>query len=316
MPLKGTVAAVALAVAGAAAAPTAAAAPRVATGVLGAETTITWSGATAIRLAVSRATEYRDGDVDLTVSGATYAFVRLMAPYAPGCPADYGPRCATNRVSWVKGVHDTPVYAGRAPARRHDAAFGAPALIRPPYLLAYLFTDGRATLTIRTTSLRGRTAYRPATRVHGMAARLTTDCAPVGCVPGTGLSHGGAAFDLRGAGWSEVWAMHLSDPATASVPQVHTLTTCLYPHHHHPAASPDPADHPLGCDETSPGGAVTATTTHALNHAGTAPPSGGTGRNFPWSGASGLQYAGFQAVGAGPAPSDVLAYGVWFRYLD
>lgn len=299
----------------------AAAPPLAARGVLGAETTLTWSGAAAIRLAVPKETAYRDRDVDLLVSGATFAFVRLMAPYLPGCPDHLGPRCDTDRVSWVHGDHDNGAYDGFPPSRRHTALIGIPATIRAPHLDVFLFTDGRATLTIRTTTLRGRTAYRPNARFRGHAGVIPHACVPLGCGDatgrGNGYTYGGMTYDLQGEGWAEFYVHSRTDPGGATLPnngnQPRSVAGCLYPSPDRPAASADPAHHPYGCgDTTDP---VAGGKTIAVGHGSGTGAGSGRGSNDPWSGARGKQYIGFQAADAGPGPSRSIAYGIWFRFL-
>jgi hypothetical protein len=310
---------------GAAAAPSSAATPaRAARGVLGARTTLTWTGATAIRLSVAHATRYQDGDVDLVVRGGTYAFVRLMQPYQPGCPDQYGPRCLTDRVNWIRGIDDK-AYASFPEGRRHEAAFGEPPLVAAPYLDVILFTDGRATLTIRTTSLKGTTAYVPAAPVHGRVSLLGVTCVPLDCSTTqgrtNGAAYGGATYDLGGPGWAEAYVMHRiddNDTMSAASNQVHGVAPCLYPNpndHHAPA---DPAAHPFGCtDNRDPDAVKTATWATAAGFASTTNPvSVAVAEDIPWSGAVGKQYIGFQAIGAGAAASHTAAYGIWFRFLS
>ena len=301
----------------------AAAPPLSARGVLGAETTLTWSGAAAIRLDVPKATQYRDGDVDLWVSGATYAFVRFVGPAHPDCPQSVGPRCIQDRVNWLAAVHGDGGYLTGPVSRRHEAAFGEPPLIMAPRLDVYLFTDGKATLRIRTTSLRGRTAYRPGARLHGKAVEIPQTCVPLGCADQTGRSngytHGGMTFDLRGAGWADFYAINRADdrgtlPTNGN--QARAVTGCLFPNGDDPEASARAADHPRGCDDA--GGTTDATVRtagHAFNLGSHVVVGGATSINMLWSGARGPQYIGFQGLSAGPGPSRALAYGIWFRYL-
>lgn len=305
---------------GAATAPSEAAGPpRAARGVLGARTTLTWSGTAAIRLSVAHATRYADGDVDLVVRGGSYAFVRLMQPYQPGCPDQYGPRCATDRVNWIRGIHDQAL-AALPEGRRHEALFADPPVLPTPHLDVFLFTDGRATLTIRTTSLEGTTAYAPAARVHGRVQLLPTTCIPLDC--GTpegrtnGLAYGGAMFDLAGPGWAEAYVMHRADDTSAPSSQLHGVAPCLYPNPSDKSAPADPADHPYGCTDNRNSDSVrVATWATAAGFANSNPTAAAVSQDLPWSGARGKQYIGFQALGAGPEASRTTAYGIWFRFL-
>lgn len=291
--------------------------PLAARGVLGAETTLVWSGAKAIRLSVPSKTYYRGGNVDLVVTGATYAFVRLMAPYRPGCPPEYGPRCATNRINWVATLNDRP---GLPHSRQHDALMSVPAVIEAPHLDVFLFTDGTARLTIRTTSLRGRTAYRPDARFRGHVGVLPMTCAPLGCGDATGRSngvaYGGKTYDLQGAGWAEYFVVNRNDDVDSGN-QVHSVSGCMFPNYAYPRTSPEARDHPHGCDETSDReAAVNTAAANAKMHVFSAQPTTAWAYNMPWSGAKGRQYIGCQAIGAGPAPSRAVCYGIWFRFLS
>ncbi|HEV2888948.1 MAG TPA: hypothetical protein VGX28_01085 [Frankiaceae bacterium] len=297
--------------------------PLAARGVLGAETTLTWSGAAAIRLSVAGPTGYRGGDVDLWVSGATFAFVRIMAPHQPeDCPQTYGPRCLADRVNWVHGLHDSGAFDSLPVSHRHDAFLAEPALLEAPHVDVYLFTDGKATLRIRTTTLRGHTAYRPGARFRGYAGEIPQTCVPFGCGDATGRSngytYGGQTFDLQGAGWAEFYAINRADdrgtlPNNGNQPR--SIAGCMFPNWRKPAASAEAKDHPYGCGDTSaPGDAEDAAVTAAMEHAsGTS--IGSNASNVPWSGAKGRQYIGFEAASAGPGPSRALAYGIWFRFL-
>lgn len=306
---------------GAAATPSSAATPpRAARGILGAQTTLTWSGTAAIRLSVAHATRYAGGDVDLIVRGGTYAFVRLMQPYQPGCPDEYGPRCATDRVNWLRGFHDKET--GLPEGRRHEAAFAEPPVLPTPYLDVFLFTDGRATLTIRTTSLTGHTAYTPAARIHGKVSLLGATCIPLDCSTSQGrtdgAAYGGATYDLGGPGWAEALVMHTADVPEDTKAEVQAVAPCLYPNPSDHTAPSDPAAHPYGCTDTRNADAVKVSTwATAAGFANTAnAQAGAVYEDLPWSGATGKQYIGFQTVGAGPSPAHTAAYGIWFRFLS
>ena len=290
--------------------------------MLAGTTTLAWSGNAAIRLAVPKPATYKDSDVDLTVKGATYAFVRLMNPYRPGCPDIMGPRCDTSRVTWLHGLHDRSDYNNTIPvSRRHDAAFSVPAGIPGPFVDVLLFTDGQASVTIRAVGLRGTSAYRPARPFHGRASLLRPTCVPLGCQDATGrsngLTYGGETFDLKGAGWVEYYAIGRDDNEPGSVNQVHTIAGCMYPNPADRDAPADPASHRYGCDDThDTTAAATSATRLAAAHAGTANPGVLKGYNSIWSGARDKQYVGYQGIGAGPSPSRAIAYGIWFRFLE
>jgi hypothetical protein len=287
--------------------------------VLGARTTLSWTGTTAIRLSVAHATRYKDGDVDLVVRGGTYAFVRLMQPYQPGCPDMYGPRCATDRVNFLRGIHDRE-FPTFPESRRHDALFSEPPVLPAPYLDVILFTDGQATLTIRTTSLKGTTAYTPAAPVHGRVSLLTPTCVPLDCTTPygrtNGVAYGGTAYDLGGPGWAEAYVMHRVDDTTTAGNGLHGVAPCLYPNPSDHSAPADPTMHPLGCaDNRNADSMKIATRATAAGFAGTGV-AGFVSVDLPWSGAVGKQYIGFQAIGAGAAASHTAAYAIWFRFLS
>ena len=189
---------------------------------------------------------------------------------------------------------------------------------------AYLFTDGTATLTMRWHGLRGSERLTPTGRFRGRAAKVSADCAPLGCGSSMGRSngvmYGGSTFDLKGRGWVDVRSVFASDnlgegPSTGTNNQVHDQAYCMYPNPSEPHASAVAADHPYGC------GAVPSNTAEAsdaamlvANQAASSVPSVATSYATYWSGASGPVYFGFRANGAGLDPSRAQGFGVWFRY--
>lgn len=310
--LRALVAAV-LVAAGTGTAAGAAAAP-----VLTGRTTITSHGDGAIRLRVPSETMLTTGDVDLFTRGATYAFVRLLGPPRTDCPAYVGAHCDQKGVSWVRGFHDTRAYATRAPGRRHQATLGIPPRVLTPYLDVYVFTDGDVTLTLYS-ELPGRGAYRTGRAPRHRVALLAPTCVPLGCASDAGrtngVSYGGETFDLQGDGWAEYFAVNRNDDMDAGN-QHHDVAGCLFPDGSFTAESPEARDHPLGCLATSRWDYAAWS---AVNIAGAygigAGPTTGVSWNRLWTGAHGRQYIGFQATGAGPAPSRTTAYAIWFTYL-
>ena len=288
-------------------------------------TTMRWTGQAGVVLTLPPGAALQDADIDLTASGATFAFVRLVPQTDdPACPSAFGPRCHAWQFDWIRAIYADAAYNGEPPARRHYAGVPNPAIWPYPKMDAYLFTDGSATLTMRWKGLRGSERLTPTGRFRGRAESVPVSCAPLGCDTSTGRSngvmYGGDSFDLQGPGWVDVRSVFASDdlgegPSTGTNNQVHDQAYCVYPNPSQPSASAAPADHPYGC------GALPANSAEAsnlailvANQAASSVPSVATSYATYWSGARGAVYFGFRANGAGPNPSHAQGYGVWFRY--
>ena len=288
-------------------------------------TTLRWTGQAGIVFDIPPGTALEDGDVDLTTIGGSYTYVRLVPEVDdPNCPTTYGPRCDAWRFDWERDIYTLDTYDSTPAARRHFDGVSRPAVWRFPRMDAYLFTDGKATLTMRWRGLRGAQSIKPTGTFHGHTESVPVQCFPLGCSTSTGRSngimYGGDSFDLKGRGWLDVTSIYTSDePNSTSAPvtndQVHGQDYCFFPNPDQPAASPAATDHPFGCGAVPTSSADASDSALVLvNQTASSQLSVLTSFSTFWSGASGLQYAGFRADGAGPDPSHAAEYAVWFRY--
>lgn len=283
-------------------------------GRLAGTTTISWAGNSAISLDVSRRALLQDADADLVVHGGSYAFVRIVGNPTSTCDPAIGPYCLATSLTFLRGLHDPPISGTHA--RSHWTVTPDPAAIDKPRVGVYLFTDGRATLTLRS-NLPGRTSYVAAGRFRGQAIRLPQACMPSPC--GTSahssnaVTYGGATYDLgvRG-GWAEMVGVASNADRTRSENQLHGIGGCLFPNPSDPTLSADPADHQYGCDPV-PANASQAYPTAIGEVNGS--PSFGNARAamLYWTAARGRQYIGYRAKSAGALAARVDAYGIWFN---
>lgn len=289
--------------------------------VMAARTLLSWSGQAGVVFSLRHGAVLQESDLDLTVVGGTYAFVRFVPEVDDqDCPAAYGPRCHSWQFDWIKSIYGSANPADGADGHNHYADVPSPGLWQSPKLDAYLFTDGAATLSMKWSGLDGQLSVRPAGTFRGRAEFISSDCVPLGCATSSGRSngvmYGGDTFDLRGKGWLDVRSVYASDsPPENAGDQVHGQAYCFFPNPTEPTASPSRQDHPYGCGNSATAGAdTTSSGISVISEMANSIPSVSTSSATYWSGATGRVYAGFRADGAGPDPSTAGAYAVWFRY--
>lgn len=283
-------------------------------GHLAGTTTITWTGKSAISLTVPRRALLRGSDAELVVQGGSYAFVRIVGNPRTSCDPAIGPYCYVTSFSYLRGLHAPP--NSTMHARSHWTITPDPSELHPPRIGVYLFTDGRATLTLRT-NLPGRTTYLAAGRFRGQALRLPMACLPYPCGSGPASSNtvtfGGARYDLgRRGGWAEMVGVAATREEAEPANQLHGIGGCLFPNPLDPALSSDPADHPYGCDPV-PTNESQAYPTLVGEVNGAPGFRNAHGAMLYWTAARGQQYVGYRATSAGAAPAQVDAYGMWFN---
>jgi hypothetical protein len=301
---------------------TAGARPRAtSTGTLAGVTRITWTGMKGLRLTVPRDASIPPYAGLLTVRGGTYAFVRWYQTRA--CPAELGEHCNVEGISYTADFWR----GADLPGRDHDVAIASPNAFRRGVYEMYLFTDGTATFEIEAKGLTGHADYLAAGRVSGRVERLDGRCPTAACDPANGYAgrvrFGGGARDVGRGGYAEalVWNVNTDDYAVNGVvpwTQPHVTGICVYPGWRGAnTLSPDPADHPTGCDAagTDPTNALYAAT-HTWDALATgAVGTGGTFANEWNSEVTGKAYVGFQVANAYDlSKPSAGAYGLWFTY--
>lgn len=288
--------------------------PPARSGRLAGTTTIAWRGNAAIMLDVPRRALLRDADADLVVAGGTYAFVRIVGNPQPSCDPAIGPFCLATSLTFLRGLHDPPTNGTHA--RSHWTVTPDPAALETPRVGVYLFTDGRATLTLRT-NLAGRASYVANGRFRGRAVRLPQSCLPDPCgsapLASNSVTYGGAAYDLgaRG-GWAEMVGVAATARREDPDNQLHGIGGCLFPNPADPGLSARPADHPYGCDPV-PANSSQAYPTVIGEVNGSPSLANARGAMLYWTAARGPQYVGYRAKSAGAAAARVDAYGIWFN---
>jgi hypothetical protein len=306
------VAAVALAATAGPAAP-GTAAPRARAGVLTGDTTVEWRGTAGIRLRTDGAGSLPRESMTLFVRGGTYAFVSMLSDPQP-------PPCAAAR------AHCYGFFLAKFPAAGSfifDERPGHDHLTRSPdqprlsgrYLDLYLMTDGVATLRLRPTGHRGRSSYVAAGRISGLARELPRACATVcGSTAVSEVAAGGAAFDFGNRPGQLITHVVSTAPRAGPVGgHPYTAHTCYYPQPFRPTASPDPRDHPHGCDLVPDGpedeaGFVVADAFTSINV------GGGAWASWYHADITGKRYIGFRAGQAWVEEGVNTGYGVWFHY--
>lgn len=295
----------------------ASAAPRVgqaASVSLASRTTISWTGAKAIRLKVPADTQLPWYGARLTVRGGTYAFVRIA--FTRSCELEL--RCLKGYLSYTRDM--APFLAsGDGPGTDHLTRIGANHLYKADFEL-YLFTDGAATLTFDRTGLTGRATSAVATgRVRGGVRPIPVTCATPACAPPSGYGGrvrlGGDTFDV-GRGGSADFLVVTYDRATTPVvagdyPNARTVRACAYPRGAGDPTPSDPSRHPYGCD--------TADRDTPVDAANAAVAVATAGKAYFLQGGNpsgaGRVWMGFQMATAHDLAEPVLTtYGVFFEY--
>lgn len=302
--------------------PAAAAPTRAVVGDLRGVTTVTWSGNAAIRLRVPKNVLVPESGYRLTLREGRFVSVRAVpVPQPIGCKRDFGQDwCVVSSIDWLRDLAETGGHGtyDNDPARDFDAALTDPPLVMKGMWDLYLFTDRTATLEITTAGLGGRASYVAAGRFAGQAMATPGPCRLADCTTGMAdQRYGGASFDVGRAGLVQAlsYAQIKEDEFAPNVgaQQSFLLRTCAYPSSIAPDASPEPADHPTGCDVT--GGAPKDTAYGAVNEGGSAlPAKGRVIRGVSGSQVSGRVYLGFRATSIGPGHARLGGLLLWMRY--
>lgn len=290
-------------------------------------TTIHWTGNAKLMLKVPKKIHgFTEDRMRLFVSHGTYASVRIVSPLSPLCPlAGEPPHCSTIRLDYIADLVNRVNYPTTGPG--HDHLTELP--FDPSYLDAgltrfFLFTDGQATLEVRPPGLSSRASHTARDKFRGRAGRLPIRCASGMCTPTSRdpLLFGGSTFDIgKSPGSVDLLvfsATHDVDLVPGVVPanQPHGLRQCIYPNFATaPKSSPNPADHPQGCDlvPTGTDDALDVATSTA-NETILAYPSVGVILSWRFADVTGPRYAGWHVASAGPAPTIRSAYAVWYSY--
>jgi len=283
-------------------------------------TSIQWTGKAGVTLRVPQPVTLAGGDVDLTLTGGTYAFVRLITRVpSSGCPVASGKYCDSWSFSLIRDVTDA--YPGvEPPARRHYSLVGIPTRWDYKTMDAYLLTDGAARLTMRFEKLAGSVSITAAGHVRATVRRLLSDCLPVRCAnqpgPADVTAFGGVRVDVGASGWSDVLAWTTSSSPTPVVRNnARTVDVCLYPRGGTLAkASSDPSRYRWGCVPVDDNGLPPPSPQVATwNGLGPGPYSLAASWTY-WSEARGGQYLGFRSLAAPELAPESDAFGVWITY--
>jgi hypothetical protein len=288
--------------------------------VLATGTTIEWTGAKGVRLHIPKDVTLPRYGARLHVIGGTYAHVRLSSDDR---------RCRFGHCGisvYLDHLRDaTRSWASPdGPGAHHSAHVPLDGIVGAGTHGLYLFTDGTARLVFDNTSLpRAPRTYRAIGRINGGARSLPVTCPTVGCDAKAGYAGrvrvGGLQVDVGARGNVDVWVGTYDRrfPPTWQFPQSRYNRGCVYPHNPSDTTSPDPKDHPWGCDVV--GEDADWTVSHAVSalHGGMAlaPLYSGyfTGDGNPW--ASGKTYFGHQVMTSQDVSDPlVVAFGVWFAY--
>ncbi|HVF21017.1 MAG TPA: hypothetical protein VNA14_12365 [Mycobacteriales bacterium] len=261
-----------------------------------------------------------DERMELYVSGGTYAFVTMLAdPQPKRCVTDVGQaHCYGFTLSLFP--HSNVVVSAPVRGRGDDHVTTAS---RPPNivgrrLVAYLFTDGRATLRLRPLGYRARSSYVAAGRMRGGVHKLSQTCADPVCTttPAASTGAGGRAFTFTRPAHLQTFTYALApnyaaDPTGGNRP--FNVQSCVYPNVDSPDYSADPGRYPRGCDVV-PGEPERVTTTISKNVSST---WFGIGAFQQWliGDVTGRRYTGGFSSAA-PAADGIYhgGYTVWFYY--
>lgn len=256
--------------------------------------------------------------VSIARRGGTYAFVGLSQPDL--CRAMAEPMlkvCMVVHAYDFGALHDHPQWGD---GFAYDAFAFDPPVLKKGRLDVYVVSDGDVTLTLNVKDLRGTTRVRATRPINAWMARLPRNC-PRG--PCDTAGYGGITHDVGAAGFVASYATavrqvsvgpsrpsgHAPDPGTQFA------TSCIYPRSGSAAVSPDPDDHPTGCD-LHPLGGDGNWPDHFASLTGSLSPlqTGGGRAHFDYA-AKGRVYVGYiaGAVSTLAPVHDYYAYGVWVR---
>jgi hypothetical protein len=274
-----------------------------------------------------------DSAMKLYVTGGTFAFVEIEAPYRSEGHLSQGP-CSGNAPhcdSWdLMFIRDLLGFFFPPSNASGDAHFTRSS--DPPdfhYNLGlpldlYLITDGVASLVLRPRGISGNSTYTAGGLIRARGGKLPVSCPQQPCDTRTGFADsyqvGGASFNAGSVGFAGIWA-YTMERRSGVIPSGHAspTRTCLYPSDADPKASPLSQDHPFGCDivprkltnAPSVTEAVVGTADEAI--IATDLPNGVMIQNWAYR-RRGLQYLGYHAGAIGPYPTVRGAIGIWHEY--
>lgn len=223
--------------------------------VLAGDTTIEAAGVTAITVTVPQATGLIPGSARLKLRDGTFGFmfIRLQGDAVAGvcefCNLD-----AYATVPELTRVPDIFTVGGCS----NDARERIPCELQPGPLEIYFVSDGVLTFSAEFVDLPGRTELLATGRVNGILETLTPTSCPTNDCERLSVSHKVHSIGLDGPGMVMSFA-YAELPDGELAPDVYRdqagrqgIAGCTYPSFYEPEGSPDPADHPLGCDFVPP----------------------------------------------------------------
>lgn len=209
-------------------------------------TTITFEGASAIRLRVPEDVSLTQRDFEFTLEGKA-AFGHLGPvdhPCRAGFPSDtsdppwctdYGFRLMKD---WVMSPNTIAPNVDTLRAGRADM---------------YMVTDGRVTVTFRVPELDGEVSYEATGLVDGAIAEHPVECAAEALTGCDRQGWGGQQFasvSPPAIVGTMAFAQRPNNlpPTNDPSPGTVGVGSCIYPDDYNPGKSSDPDDHPRGCD--------------------------------------------------------------------
>ena len=271
--------------------------------------TIDVDGVAGTVLTVPRDTRLATDGLQLERKGATtYAYAHIRGELSP--PHDF--ECPLCPDVAIESLDAWPLEPSDLYVRDGNRVFAA-----GEHIDVYLLADGPATLHLTFEQLQGAAHIQATTPIDAHLDYLPVrqciaDCASYG---GGGMTRDVAAPGYAFAvGYSEA-PNDGPEPRYSSVTLNSVAEACAYPGLGASTASPDPDDHPLGCDGTFDDASRYAGT---LRVAGVATSmaliSGGTAVHWPNLNPSGDVYLGFMAGERSPVsttPGRWGGYGIW-----
>jgi hypothetical protein len=227
-------------------------------------TTVTWTGTAGIRLSVGKTVEFPAEKIKLYPDAkATYVAAVFVPDKMPAGACAPGQRvCVATEVIWFRDLAETGGNIMRPPpyeaATDHITAAPTPHRVYKGRWDAYLFSDGTVTMEINATGLPGKAAYRATGKPAGGMSRVPATCPVPACSAQKGVAdkyaYGAKGVDVGPHGWvqSIAYVQQTSVSTAGVLGQVQPMfaRACVYPNLGAPTASPDPAQHPTGCDMT------------------------------------------------------------------
>lgn len=238
--------------------------------------------------------------VRITMTKGTYAFFGLNAA-----------RCHIPELDMCMDVH-----AYRIPEWRDgdSVVVRDPPTLRPGLYEIYIVSDGKVTIELDVENRPGRMSITPTGKIDAALQSLPRNCPMEPC---DNVGFGGAMNVNGKKGWVSSVAYtlvpgHIPGTPAANWANSTGLVACVYPSAVYPAASPDPDDHPQGCDLV-PG---PDDPNSGVNFFGSAADFGASGyaHYFGTAIAHGPIYAGYAATNYSPVVPGG-SYGAWGMWI-